>query len=134
MASPDVGAASASDPDAKDRAALTGLFQTLPMQAHLTLEYRTLLPVVFQIATALQRGDTTTQPEALHRIQVAGRMAGQAIAAPLAALGVAPLPVTEQRFARAFVTGMAHALSLVAPYSTARPRKAKPKAKTQKRR
>jgi transcriptional regulator with XRE-family HTH domain len=104
--------------DGHVRGAMQNLLKALPLQHHLVFEYRGLSAVAIKLAEALRANSRVSMQESY---QLAGRLLGECIAAPVRILGL-HVPPEETRYAQAFVSAMAHAVEILAYYARATPK------------
>lgn len=102
--------------DEREKGAMQALLKTLPLQQHLVFEYRGLSAISIKLAVALQANSSAGVQESY---QMAGRLLGECIAAPLRILGAHHIPLCEGRFAQAYISAMSHAVEVIAHYARA---------------
>lgn len=110
--------------DALVRAGMESLLEAVPFKQHLVFEYRHLSQVVIKIGSTLaERGLDLSTEDCYRR---AGRLLGEALAAPAQILGIGDDP--DERTAQAYITACAFAIELVAHHARIRqPRTPRPR-------
>lgn len=102
--------------DRLEKAVVEGLFETLPLQQHLTFEYRGLVVVALKLAAAVGA------PSTARHYRAAGRLVGRCLEAPVRLLGARFDNPWDQQLAQAYVSAAAHAVEILAPHARPAPK------------